>query len=151
MPKFYCEYCSIYLTHSSPAGRKQHSQGRKHISAKVEYFQRLVREQFFQPPVFLGQTPPIFPGNFRAINHSLGPPMMGVFPGFAPLQTPNIIPQGMMNGIPGGLPGPIPGVPPVPVPMPAIPVIPTELPNMKIDLNQHNAPSVNSTSTTGAQ
>jgi len=22
MPKFYCEYCGIYLTHSSPSGRK---------------------------------------------------------------------------------------------------------------------------------
>ncbi|EAN34406.1 U1 zinc finger family protein [Theileria parva strain Muguga] len=141
MPKFYCEYCSIYLTHSSPAGRKQHSQGRKHISAKVEYFQRLVREQFFQPPVFLGQTPPIFPGL----------PMMGVFPGFTPLQPPNIIPQGLMNGIPGGLPGPVPPVPPVPVPMPAIPVIPNEPPNMKIDLNQHNASGVNNTSATTAQ
>jgi U1 zinc finger len=31
MPKFYCEYCGIYLTHSSPRGRKEHSTGKKHI------------------------------------------------------------------------------------------------------------------------
>lgn len=45
MPKFYCEYCGIYLTHSSPSGRKQHSHGRKHINNKVEYYSQFLIEQ----------------------------------------------------------------------------------------------------------
>jgi hypothetical protein len=44
MPKFYCEYCGIYLTHSSPSGRKQHAEGRKHIQAKIDYYSQLLVE-----------------------------------------------------------------------------------------------------------
>ncbi|OEH80217.1 U1 small nuclear ribonucleoprotein C [Cyclospora cayetanensis] len=56
MPKFYCEYCDIYLTHSSPAGRRQHASGRRHINQKVEYFQNLLREGNFQAPAFIDQA-----------------------------------------------------------------------------------------------
>ena len=45
MTKYYCEYCNIYLTHSSPAGRKQHARGRKHINNKIEYFTEFLIEQ----------------------------------------------------------------------------------------------------------
>ena len=45
MPKYYCEYCNIYLKHSSPAGRKQHAHGRKHINNKIEYFTEFLIEQ----------------------------------------------------------------------------------------------------------
>ena len=45
MTKYYCEYCNIYLTHSSPAGRKQHAHGRKHINNKIEYFTEFLIEQ----------------------------------------------------------------------------------------------------------
>lgn len=45
MPKYYCEYCNIYLTHSSPAGRKQHAHGRKHINNKIEYFTEFLIQQ----------------------------------------------------------------------------------------------------------
>ena len=44
MPNFYCEYCGIYLKHSSPFGRKQHSRGKKHIYNKVEYYSQLLIE-----------------------------------------------------------------------------------------------------------
>ncbi|KAF8819803.1 U1 zinc finger protein [Cardiosporidium cionae] len=77
MPKFYCEYCDIYLTHSSPAGRRQHTSGRKHISAKVEYYQNLIREQGFQAPVFPGRGPPRPPGEGFPLR---GNPMPGVNP-----------------------------------------------------------------------
>ncbi|SBT80785.1 RNA-binding protein (U1 snRNP-like), putative [Plasmodium malariae] len=73
MPKYYCEYCDIYLTHSSPVGRRQHIQGRKHISAKIEYFQNLLREEGITPQNFLG-----FLGN-RPYNNALGNPMMNNF------------------------------------------------------------------------
>ncbi|SCM24907.1 RNA-binding protein, putative [Plasmodium chabaudi adami] len=73
MPKYYCEYCDIYLTHSSPVGRRQHNQGRKHISAKIEYFQNLLREEGITPQNFLG-----FLGN-QAYNNILSNPMMNNF------------------------------------------------------------------------
>ena len=30
MPKFFCDYCDVYLTHDSQSGRKQHNRGRRH-------------------------------------------------------------------------------------------------------------------------
>ncbi|GAB68927.1 hypothetical protein PCYB_143550, partial [Plasmodium cynomolgi strain B] len=81
MPKYYCEYCDIYLTHSSPVGRRQHIQGRKHISAKIEYFQNLLREEGITPQNFLG-----FLGN-DAFNNVLGNPMMNnMMPGNFPMR-----------------------------------------------------------------
>ena len=44
MPKYFCEYCGIYLTHSSPGGRSQHSRGRKHINNKIEYYSQILYE-----------------------------------------------------------------------------------------------------------
>lgn len=44
MPKYFCEYCGIYLTHSSPLGRKQHAKGKKHISNKIEYYSQFLYE-----------------------------------------------------------------------------------------------------------
>ena len=44
MPKYFCEYCGIYLTHSSPGGRNQHSRGRKHINNKIEYYSQILYE-----------------------------------------------------------------------------------------------------------
>ncbi|EUD68953.1 hypothetical protein C922_00644 [Plasmodium inui San Antonio 1] len=80
MPKYYCEYCDIHLTHSSPVGRRQHIQGRKHISAKIEYFQNLLREEGITPQNFLG-----FLGT-RALNNLLGNPMMNnMIPGNFPM------------------------------------------------------------------
>ncbi|ANQ09973.1 U1 small nuclear ribonucleoprotein C [Plasmodium coatneyi] len=82
MPKYYCEYCDIYLTHSSPVGRRQHIQGRKHISAKIEYFQNLLREEGITPQNFLGFLGP------RALNNILGNPMMNnMMPGNYPMHT----------------------------------------------------------------
>eukprot|EP00922_Rhytidocystis_sp_ex-Travisia-forbesii_P058391 GHVS01086309.1.p1 GENE.GHVS01086309.1~~GHVS01086309.1.p1 ORF type:complete len:141 (-),score=22.11 GHVS01086309.1:194-592(-) len=108
MPKYYCEYCDIYLTHSSPAGRRQHNSGRKHINMKVEYYQNLLRE-----------GGGMFPH---------GPPMMGPVGGGGPpgghptiLRPPMFPRQPMMAGpiltmMPGGPMRPphmsMPGVPP---------------------------------------
>ncbi|EKX33797.1 hypothetical protein GUITHDRAFT_81129 [Guillardia theta CCMP2712] len=30
MPRYYCDYCDVFLTHDSPSVRKQHNSGRKH-------------------------------------------------------------------------------------------------------------------------
>ena len=45
MPKFYCEYCDLYLTHSGLSGRRQHLTGRRHINNKIEYYQNLIRDK----------------------------------------------------------------------------------------------------------
>ena len=42
MPKYFCEYCGIYLTHRSHLGRYQHSHGRKHINNKIEYYSQFL-------------------------------------------------------------------------------------------------------------
>ncbi len=59
MPKFYCEYCGVYLTHSSPSGRKQHFEGRKHIQFKIDYYTQLLveaqKEKIYKDSVKLAQ------------------------------------------------------------------------------------------------
>mmetsp|Transcript_29054 Transcript_29054/g.43924 ORF Transcript_29054/g.43924 Transcript_29054/m.43924 type:complete len:120 (-) Transcript_29054:174-533(-) len=52
MPKFYCEYCDLYLTHSGLSGRRQHLTGRRHINNKIEYYQMLIREKGLTPPIY---------------------------------------------------------------------------------------------------
>lgn len=54
MPRFYCEYCEIFLTHSSAHGRRQHSSGRKHIMNVIDYyasFQLQLRETTQGAPI----------------------------------------------------------------------------------------------------
>ncbi|EDO07897.1 U1 zinc finger family protein [Babesia bovis T2Bo] len=124
MPKFYCEYCGIYLTHSSPAGRKQHSMGRKHISMKVEYYQRLVREHFFQPPPYTlsgahpvpGAPPGIVPGNISGPVPDDKSVPMG-YPGVPPVGVPRAHP-GPPHPVVMSQPPP-PFAPPMHTPAPA--------------------------------
>jgi U1 small nuclear ribonucleoprotein C len=102
MPKYFCEYCGIYLTHSSPWGRKQHSHGRKHINNKIEYYSQFLYE-FQQNSYrnFMGiqgpepVAPNIIPGNLnrRPIIPGQMPP--GQFP-------PGQIPPGQLGQIPPG-------------------------------------------------
>lgn len=41
MPKFYCDYCDIFLTHDSPSVRKAHNTGWKHkINVREWYLQQ---------------------------------------------------------------------------------------------------------------
>ncbi|KAJ2560023.1 U1 small nuclear ribonucleoprotein C [Coemansia sp. RSA 1933] len=38
MPKYYCDYCDIFLTHDSVSVRKAHNTGWKHINQVVVYY-----------------------------------------------------------------------------------------------------------------
>jgi U1 small nuclear ribonucleoprotein C len=38
MPKYYCDYCDIFLTHDSPSVRKSHNEGWKHKAAVRAYY-----------------------------------------------------------------------------------------------------------------
>ncbi|KAJ8904720.1 hypothetical protein NDN08_001238 [Rhodosorus marinus] len=42
MGKYYCDYCDVYLTHDSPAVRKQHNDGNRHKQAACEYYKEYV-------------------------------------------------------------------------------------------------------------
>lgn len=109
MPKYYCEYCDIYLTHSSAGGRRQHNSGRKHINNKIEYYQTLIREKNLTPPMY-----PVPPHLAAAIR----PPMMS-----RPMPMHNVPPMPLpgMTPIPGGATRPhvvLPGqIRPVAAPM----------------------------------
>mmetsp|Transcript_42355 Transcript_42355/g.92268 ORF Transcript_42355/g.92268 Transcript_42355/m.92268 type:complete len:131 (+) Transcript_42355:120-512(+) len=98
MPKFYCEYCDMYLTHSGKAGRYQHLTGRRHINNKIEYYQTLIREKGLTPPIYapppgmvlpmpkLGPPPAMHMGGFPGLPGLPGMPQFrGGFPGMPPM------------------------------------------------------------------
>lgn len=96
MPKFYCEYCGVYLTHSSPSGRKQHCRGRKHINNKIEYYNQLLIEQNQSGSTF---------SNFFFYNFFFE--VLGT----SSLKTPTINPfaRPLMPNMPFSIPGMMPG------------------------------------------
>ena len=45
MPKFFCDYCDVYLTHDSMSVRKAHNSGRNHLRNVVEYYRQIGHEK----------------------------------------------------------------------------------------------------------
>ncbi|KAJ2394121.1 U1 small nuclear ribonucleoprotein C [Coemansia sp. RSA 2559] len=45
MPKYYCDYCDIFLTHDSVSVRKAHNTGWKHINQVVAYYREVDGEK----------------------------------------------------------------------------------------------------------
>lgn len=45
MPKFFCDYCDVYLTHDSMSVRKAHNSGRNHIRNVIDYYQQIGQER----------------------------------------------------------------------------------------------------------
>jgi len=45
MPKFFCDYCDVYLTHDSMSVRKSHNTGRNHLRNVTEYYQQIGHEK----------------------------------------------------------------------------------------------------------
>ena len=45
MPRYFCDYCDAFLTHDSPAVRKQHNTGYKHKSNVKSYYMQLDEAQ----------------------------------------------------------------------------------------------------------
>mmetsp|Transcript_639 Transcript_639/g.815 ORF Transcript_639/g.815 Transcript_639/m.815 type:complete len:134 (-) Transcript_639:140-541(-) len=95
MPRYFCDYCNVYLTHDSAPGRKQHIRGWKHRENVKQYYE-VYMKTFYDK---LGPRPPILPG--------LPPPGSIPPPGSVPLPR-NSIPRP-----PGSVPPP-PGMPPPP-------------------------------------
>jgi len=132
MPKFFCDYCDVYLTHDSMSVRKAHNSGRNHLRNVVDYYQQIGHEkaqsvidsitssyaaegQSSSNPM-LGQNPGVHPPPPFAFPGGVPPPPFGM-PGM-PI-PPGGLPQGMipppggrgmpMPPFPGG--GPMPGLP----------------------------------------
>lgn len=45
MPKYYCDYCKLALTHDSTSVRKSHLVGKKHIKSVSDYYEQQAKQQ----------------------------------------------------------------------------------------------------------
>ncbi|KAJ1835367.1 U1 small nuclear ribonucleoprotein C [Coemansia sp. RSA 2711] len=64
MPKYYCDYCDIFLTHDSSAVRKAHNTGWKHINQVAAYYRELDQDKTQEiinniTEAYGGQPPPM--------------------------------------------------------------------------------------------
>ncbi|KAL2203953.1 zf-U1-domain-containing protein [Sarocladium strictum] len=124
MPKFFCDYCDVYLTHDSMSVRKAHNSGRNHLRNVVDYYQQIGHEKaqsvidsITSSYAAEGQAHanPMLPQNQPG--HGFHPPPFP-FPGGAPPfpgmpgAPPGAMPQGLPP-LPGGR-----GAPPFPMPGP---------------------------------
>mmetsp|Transcript_38027 Transcript_38027/g.81783 ORF Transcript_38027/g.81783 Transcript_38027/m.81783 type:complete len:122 (-) Transcript_38027:152-517(-) len=118
MPKFYCEYCDMFLTHSGLTGRRQHLTGRRHINNKIEYYQMLIREKGLTPPIY--PPPPGMVLPMPKLPAATAPkPAAATLPG---LGIPGMLPtMPKLPGVPAlpgiglpGMPGLLPGMPKMP-------------------------------------
>lgn len=101
MPKFFCDYCDVYLTHDSMSVRKAHNSGRNHLRNVVDYYQQIGHEK--AQSVIDSIT-----NSYAAEGQSANNPMLNTAPpGFGP-------PGGMVPpaGLPPGFPMPPGGMPP---------------------------------------
>ncbi|UKZ83302.1 hypothetical protein TrVFT333_011110 [Trichoderma virens FT-333] len=124
MPKFFCDYCDVYLTHDSMSVRKAHNSGRNHLRNVVDYYQQIGHEK--AQSVIDSIT-----SSYAAEGQAHANPMLlqnqpgQGFPAF---------------GFPGGIPPPFPGMPGAPPghtpggrgmpPMPPFPPGPNGMPPM---------------------
>jgi U1 small nuclear ribonucleoprotein C len=105
MPKFFCDYCDVYLTHDSMSVRKAHNSGRNHLRNVVDYYQQIGHEK--AQSVIDSIT-----NSYAAEGQSANNPMLNTAPpGFGPPPGGIMPPAGMPPGFPmppGGMP---PGFP----------------------------------------
>ena len=89
MPKYFCDYCDVYLTHDSMSVRKAHNSGRNHLRNVVDYYQQIGQEK--AQSVIDSIT-----ASYNAEGQGASNPMLqgGAPPGFGP-------PSGMFGGAPG--------------------------------------------------
>ncbi|KAI0368096.1 Sua5/YciO/YrdC/YwlC family protein [Pilatotrama ljubarskyi] len=113
MPKHYCDYCDVFLTHDSASVRKAHNSGRNHLANVRDYYASLGHDKAqsiidqITAAYESGNPPP--PGGFGFGPQHLGPPA-------PPFGGP---PMGY--GAPFGGPPPFAGRPPMPPGMPGPP------------------------------
>jgi U1 small nuclear ribonucleoprotein C len=100
MPKFFCDYCDVYLTHDSMSVRKAHNSGRNHLRNVQAYYEQISSDQTQQVINSItdaynseGQANPLYQAN-----------LSGGYPG------------GPMGGMGMGMGGPPMGMPPAGMP-----------------------------------
>ncbi|KAF8238851.1 zf-U1-domain-containing protein [Tricholoma matsutake] len=95
MPKHYCDYCDVFLTHDSTSVRKAHNSGRNHLSNVRDYYASLGHDK----------AQSIIDQITSAYETGGGPPPGGF--GFGPQHLGG--PQPGFGGPPMGFGGPPPG------------------------------------------
>ncbi|KAJ8600221.1 hypothetical protein CTAYLR_001941 [Chrysophaeum taylorii] len=117
MPRYFCDYCDVYLTHDSAPGRKQHIRGWKHRENVKQYYEQYMRQYYDQNPYLPSAVmgPRIMPGQMLSIMPPRPPP--GAPPGGMPRLPPA---PGSVPPPPGSVPPPPPR-PPGSVPPPGHP------------------------------
>ncbi|KAF9488615.1 zf-U1-domain-containing protein [Pleurotus eryngii] len=122
MPKHYCDYCDVFLTHDSASVRKAHNSGRNHLANVRDYYASLGHDK----------AQSIIDQITTAYESSGGPPPGGF--GFGPqhLGGPPPPPMGFGGPPPFGRPPfpPGPGMPPPPGMMGPPPFPPNGPPGM---------------------
>jgi len=139
MPKYYCDYCDVFLTHDSTSVRKAHNSGRNHLTNVRDYYASLGHDKtqdfidnitkaiersgggrpMMGGPAGFGAPPPRqFGGNAFGPHHPNfqgGPPRppMGMNMGGPPqgFNTGGPLPQFIPQGTPNGMGGPHPSGP----------------------------------------
>ncbi|CCT69349.1 related to U1 small nuclear ribonucleoprotein c [Fusarium fujikuroi] len=113
MPKFFCDYCDVYLTHDSMSVRKAHNSGRNHLRNVVDYYQQIGHEK---AQSVIDSITSSYAAEGQAHANPMLPqnqPGQGFLP--PPFAFPGGIPPPPFPGMPGAPPGQFPqGLPPPP-------------------------------------
>ncbi|KAG0249993.1 hypothetical protein BG011_008734 [Mortierella polycephala] len=147
MPKYYCDYCDIFLTHDSSSVRKAHNAGRNHLINVKTYYSELspestgsVLEAITKAYAESGAVvPPQYSGypQIPTLGGHYNPYGRPSFPGMPPNGMPPRPPHPSMfmrpppgaPGVPPHLPPPPPGFPAgAPFPPPGAPFPPSGAP-----------------------
>lgn len=115
MPRYYCDYCDTYLTHGSPAVRKQHNAGYKHKANVRNYYMQF---EAADTQNMLDNKLKEYEARSRMEFQQFAPY------GPRPMMPPGgMMRPGMPPGMPG-MPGGMPGMPPRPMMGPGGPMPP---------------------------
>ncbi|KNZ74821.1 U1 small nuclear ribonucleoprotein C [Termitomyces sp. J132] len=143
MPKHYCDYCDVFLTHDSTSVRKAHNSGRNHLANVRDYYASLGHDKaqsiidqitaayetsggpppggFGFGPQHLVGPPPGYGGPPAGFGGPVPPPGFGgprppfpPGPGFPPMMPPGGPPFPPNGGPPGAPPPGFGGPPPFP-------------------------------------
>ena len=108
MPRYFCDYCDVYLTHDSAPGRKQHIRGWKHRENVKQYYEQYMKA-FYEQNSGMGMMPPgMAMGSLGALTAGRAPV------GLLGMQRPGVAPPLALMGAPGSIPRPPLGYPPRP-------------------------------------
>ncbi|KAF9539904.1 hypothetical protein EC957_004871 [Mortierella hygrophila] len=104
MPKYYCDYCDIFLTHDSSSVRKAHNAGRNHLINVRTYYNELSQQTTQEVVNTITKA--------YADSGAAMPPKYSGYPQPFPAPGGAFNPYGRPNSFPGMPPG-MPGMPPL--------------------------------------